>query len=159
MTNNQKATAAVRACLLATCALLVAGPVQARAAALPEPSAGDWLYVTVTDGDSGGSRPGEARSGDVRPGDPRSGATRGTLLLCDPPRGHVHAARACEELRAAHGDVGLIPAEDSFCPMVYAPVSATARGTWGGRAITYKETFANSCVLTARTGAVFDLPR
>ncbi|MGC5563491.1 SSI family serine proteinase inhibitor [Streptomyces sp. FR-108] len=141
MTNNQKATAAVRAFLLAACALLVAGPVPARAAALPAAPSGDWLYVTV------------AR------GEPRSGDLRGTLLLCDPPRGHEQAARACEELRAAHGDVGRIPLKDTFCPMVYAPVSVSARGEWGGHAIAYEETFANSCVLSARTGAVFALPR
>ncbi|MEU5704523.1 SSI family serine proteinase inhibitor [Streptomyces aurantiacus] len=145
MTNNQKATTAVRACLLAACALLVAGPVPARAAALPQSPPGDWLYVTVTRGD--------ARTGDVRSGD-----TRGALLLCDPPQGHAHAARACEELRAAHGDVGRIPLKETFCPMVYAPLTAAARGEWGGRTITYEETFANACALTARTGAVFALP-
>jgi len=140
MTNNQKATATVRACLLTACALLMAGPVPARAAAVPEGPTGDWLYVTVARDDT------------------RSGGTHGTLLLCDPPHGHEHAARACEELRAAHGDVGRIPLKDTFCPMVYAPVSASARGEWGGRRITYKETFANSCLLTARTGSVFALP-
>ncbi|WP_307135781.1 SSI family serine proteinase inhibitor [Streptomyces aurantiacus] len=155
MTNNQKATTAVRACLLAACALLVAGPVPARAAALPQSPPGDWLYVTVTRGDA---RTGDPRTGDPRTGDVRSGDTRGALLLCDPPQGHAHAARACEELRAAHGDVGRIPLKETFCPMVYAPVSATARGEWGGRPITYEETFANSCALTARTGAVFALP-
>lgn len=151
MTNNQKATTAVRACLLAACALLVAGPVPARAAALPEPPPGDWLYVTVTRAD--------ARTGDPRTGDIRSGDTRGTLLLCDPPQGHAYAVRACEELRAAHGDVGRIPLKETFCPMVYAPVSAAARGEWGGRTVMYKETFANSCALSARTGAVFALPQ
>ncbi|MEU9186777.1 SSI family serine proteinase inhibitor [Streptomyces sp. NPDC048484] len=140
MTNYQKATVAVRACLLAACALLVAGPVPARAQALPESIQGDWLYVSVTRGDGG------------------SGATRGTLLLCDPPQGHEQAVRACGELRAARGEVDRIPLKDTFCPMVYAPVSAAARGEWGGHAITYKETFANSCLMAARTGAVFALP-
>ncbi|WP_328493267.1 subtilase-type protease inhibitor [Streptomyces sp. NBC_00414] len=150
MTNNRKATAAVRALLLAACALLLAGPVQARAAVLPEPPSGDWLYVTVARGEPGSDSGSGSGSG--------SGDIRGTLLLCDPPRGHAQAPRACEELRAAHGDVGRIPLKDTFCPMVYAPVSASARGQWGGRAVTYQETFANSCVMTARTGAVFPLP-
>jgi hypothetical protein len=141
MTNYQKATMAVRACLLAACALLVAGPAPAGAAAPPESIPADWLYVSVTRGEAG------------------SGDTRGTLLLCDPPRGHEQAVRACGELRAARGEVDRIPLKDTFCPMVYAPVSAAARGEWGGRAITYKETFANSCLLAARTGAVFALPQ
>ncbi|WAU84309.1 SSI family serine proteinase inhibitor [Streptomyces sp. Qhu-G9] len=140
MTNKQKATAAVRACLLAACALLVAGPVPARAAALPESVPGNWLYVTVTRGDA------------------RSFDTRGTLLLCDPPQGHAQAVRACAELGAAHGDVGRIPLRDAYCPMVHAPVAASARGEWGGRTVTYGETFSNSCVMAARTGAVFALP-
>ncbi|MFE9681199.1 SSI family serine proteinase inhibitor [Streptomyces sp. NPDC002701] len=140
MTNHQKATMAVRACLLAACALLAAGPVPARATTFPESLPADWLYVTVTSGDT------------------RSGGTRGTLLLCDPPQGHEQAERACGELRAARGEVGRIPLKEAYCPMVHAPVSASARGRWDGRPITYRETFANACVMAARTGAVFALP-
>jgi hypothetical protein len=129
---------AVRNGLLAACALLAAA-VPAQAAphgAIP----GNWLYTTVTSGDA------------------RSSDTRGTLLLCDPPQGHAHAVRACEELRAADGDIGRIPPKDVFCPMVYAPVTASARGEWGGHPVTYRNTFSNSCVMAAQTGAVFALP-
>lgn len=143
MTNTQKATVAVRTCLLAACALLMAGPAPAQAAAPRESLAGDWLHVTITRGESRG----ESRSGD----------TRGRLLLCDPPQGHAHAVRACEELRAAGGDIGRIPPKDTYCSMIYAPVTASARGEWGGRAVTYTETFSNLCILAARTGAVFAL--
>lgn len=108
-------------------------------AAPPESLAGNWLYVTVTRGDA------------------RSSDTRGTLLLCDPPQGHAHAVRACAELRAAGGDIGLIPPKEVYCPMIYAPVTTSARGEWGGRAVTYKETHSNSCVMAARTGSVFAL--
>ncbi|MFD9192916.1 SSI family serine proteinase inhibitor [Streptomyces phaeochromogenes] len=139
MTNTHKATAAVRACLLTACALLVAGSGPARAAAPPESIAGNWLYVTVTRGDA------------------RSSDTRGTLLLCDPPQGHAHAVRACAELHAAGGDIGRIPPKEVYCPMIYAPVTTSARGEWGGRAVTYKETHSNSCVMAARTGSVFAL--
>ena len=140
MTNTQKATAAVRICLLAACALLVAATAApAQATAPPESLAGDWLYVTVTRGDS------------------RAGDTPGTLLMCDPPQGPTHAVRACEELRAADGNIDRIPPKDAYCLMIYAPVTASARGEWGGRAVTYQETFANSCVMAARTGAVFAL--
>ncbi|WP_151481824.1 SSI family serine proteinase inhibitor [Streptomyces albicerus] len=134
MTNTQKATTAVRAWMLAACALLVAGAAPARATAAQDSVPGNWLYVTVSRGD-----------------------TRGALLLCDPPQGHPRAVRACEELQAADGDIGRIPDKDAYCAMLYAPVTASARGEWGGRRVTYTETFANSCVMAAKTGAVFAL--
>ncbi|MFH8220483.1 SSI family serine proteinase inhibitor [Streptomyces sp. NPDC018057] len=102
---------------------------------------GDWLYVTVTHGDT--------RSG--------GGDTRGTLLLCDPPHGHAHAAEACAQLRSARGDIRGIPRKDAFCSMIYAPVTVRARGEWQGRAVDYTETFANGCEMNARTGDVFAL--
>ncbi|MET8410937.1 SSI family serine proteinase inhibitor [Streptomyces sp. NPDC005195] len=84
--------------------------------------------------------------------------TRGTLLLCDPPQGHPHAAQACAELATAEGDIGRIPATPgALCPMIYAPVTAAARGEWNGRQVGYTHTFANSCVMGAATGAVFAL--
>ncbi|MFE0516615.1 SSI family serine proteinase inhibitor, partial [Streptomyces sp. NPDC058964] len=80
------------------------------------------------------------------------------LLLCDPPRGHSHAAEACAELDAADGDIGSVPAkEDVVCPMVYAPVTARARGEWQGRSVLYEETFSNACTMVARTGELFAL--
>lgn len=105
-------TTALRGALLAVTVLLAAGraPVQA---APRHGLQGDWLYLTVTRGDS------------------RSSDTRGTLLLCDPPQGHTHAAEACAELSAVGGDIDAIPARSEFCPMIYAPVTAHARG--GGR--------------------------
>jgi hypothetical protein len=41
--------------------------------------------------------------------------------------------------------------------MRYAPVTARARGEWGGRPVQYTETFPNECVMNARTGDVFTL--
>ena len=41
--------------------------------------------------------------------------------------------------------------------MIYAPVPATAEGQWNGRPVDYEQTFANACVMAARTGAVFAL--
>jgi hypothetical protein len=136
MTKN---TQAVRGALLAATALLAVGPAPAHAAPR-EAVPGNWLYLTVTTGDT------------------RSGDTRGTLLLCDPPQGHVRAAQACEELRAVQGDISRIPlSADAVCPMVYAPVTVSARGAWSGHRIEYGRTFANSCVLRAETRAVFAL--
>ncbi|MEU9451337.1 SSI family serine proteinase inhibitor [Streptomyces sp. NPDC048277] len=136
MTHLIRATAAGGA-LLAAAALLAAGPAQAAPGGA---RGGDYLYLTVTKGDS------------------RSSDTRGTLLLCDPPQGHSHAVEACARLAAVAGDITRItPAKDALCPMVYAPVTAQARGEWDGRPIEYSETFSNSCQLAARTGPVFAL--
>ncbi|MER7840635.1 SSI family serine proteinase inhibitor [Streptomyces sp. NPDC096040] len=136
MTRLIKATVTGGA-LLAAAALLAAGPAQAASGAT---GSGDYLYLTVTKGES------------------RSGGTHGTLLLCDPPQGHSRAAEACAELDTVGGDIARIaPAKDAMCPMVYAPVTAQARGVWNGRPIEYRETFANSCAMAVRTGAVFAL--
>ncbi|KOV69285.1 SSI family serine proteinase inhibitor [Streptomyces sp. MMG1121] len=135
MTYLSRATAAAGVLLAAT-GLLAAGPAQA---ASRDHAPGNWLHLTVTKGDTGA-------------GDPR-----GTLLLCDPPRGHAHAAEACAELAAADGDIGRIPPKDVFCPMLYAPVTAHARGRWNGRPVDFRQTYTNACALNARTGEVFAL--
>ncbi|WP_371575771.1 SSI family serine proteinase inhibitor [Streptomyces sp. NBC_01314] len=133
MTNP---TRAVRAGLLAALALLTIGasaPVRATAVQ------GDWLYVSLTRGDA------------------RSSDTRGTLLLCDPPQGHGRATQACAELRRTDGDITRIPHRNAICTEIYAPVRATAEGQWNGHQVAYEQTFANPCVMTARTGSVFAL--
>ncbi|MGW3408504.1 SSI family serine proteinase inhibitor [Streptomyces sp. NPDC000888] len=134
-----KTTQAVRGGLLAAVALLTMGAAPAQA--MPQKAAGgNWLYLTVTTGDA------------------RSSDTRGTLLLCDPPQGHAHAAQACEELRAAEGDITRIPVRaDVLCPMIYAPVTASARGEWNGRRTEYTHTFSNTCMMGVETGSVFGL--
>ncbi|MFM9594576.1 SSI family serine proteinase inhibitor [Streptomyces scabiei] len=125
-----------RAGLLAALALLtVAASAPGRTAAVQ----GDWLYVSLTRGD--------ARSSDAR----------GTLLLCDPPRGHGHATQACADLRRSDGDIARIPHRPAVCTEIYAPVRASAEGQWNGRQVAYEQTFANACVMAARTGAVFAL--
>ncbi|MEU3661552.1 SSI family serine proteinase inhibitor [Streptomyces sp. NPDC032940] len=146
MTHILTAVAA-RTGLLLTAALLAAGAAPARAVAPPEP-ARDWLLVTVARGDA---------NGPALPGASSSGDTRSAVLRCDPPRGHARAAEACAELDRADGDLGRIPLRDTYCPMVYAPVTAHAQGQWRGRAVEYAQTFPNTCVMTARTGSVFAL--
>ncbi|AIS01166.1 SSI family serine proteinase inhibitor [Streptomyces glaucescens] len=142
------------AALLAAFAVLAAGAVPARAAAEPVREIGTrtWLHLTVTRGDvlRPGLRP-------LRPPVHRSGDTRDTLLLCEPPQGHGRAAEACALLDAAHGDIRRIPARDGICPMMYAPVTAHARGMWQGRPVDYRETFPNACSMEAVTGALFAL--
>ncbi|MGW5657004.1 SSI family serine proteinase inhibitor [Streptomyces humi] len=133
-------TTAARGALLAVAALLAAGPAQA---APHTADTGDYLYLTVTRGD--------ATSGDT-------GSTHNALLRCDPPQGYARAAEACAELGTVGGDIArLAPVKGAVCPMVYAPVTAQARGQWNGRPIEYRETYANACVLAARTGPVFTL--
>ena len=134
-----KTMIAVRVCLSAACALLAMGPVPAAAqmATTRDPSPASWLYVTVTRGEGA------------------SGHTRGTLLVCDPPQGRAYVVRACEDLRATDGDITRIPPQDAFCPMVHAPVTASARGRWHGRLVGYTKTFTNSCAMAAQTGSVF----
>ncbi len=137
MTNTTTAKA-LRGALPAAAVLLLAlvSPAHAAPRAADQ---GDWLLVTVTTGDAG------------------SGATRGTLLLCDPPVGHRHAAEACAELETVAGDIRAFPATDTYCTMIHAPVTAHARGQWEGRPVDYTETFTNTCVMRARTGSVFAL--
>lgn len=132
MTNT---TRTVRATLLTTLALLTV------AAAAPTESGyhGNHLYVTLTRDT------------------PQFSDTRDTLLLCDPPQGHTQATQACAELTTANGDIDRIPQRNSMCPEIYAPIRATAQGEWNGTPVTYERTFANGCVLAARTGAVFAL--
>jgi hypothetical protein len=136
----------VRGALLTAAALLLTAPAVTPALAAPsEPYQGNWVYVSVTDGDARSGAPAEAR---------------GSLLLCDPPQavGHREVTRACAALARAGGDPTAIPARaDAVCPMRYAPVTARARGQWGGRLVQYAETFPNACVMTARTGDVFTL--
>jgi hypothetical protein len=139
MTYTITATAVRRAAhvgLTAAAALLLAAaaPATARSA-----TTGDHLYLMVTTGDG------------------RSSDTRGILLLCDPPQGHGRAAEACAQLDSVGGDIGTLPPAHVYCPMLYAPVTAEARGEWNGRPVEYRQTFANGCVMRARTGAVFAL--
>ncbi|MEV8030667.1 SSI family serine proteinase inhibitor [Streptomyces sp. NPDC002742] len=135
-----KTLQAIRAGLLLPLALLLAGAAPAAHAAPRHVLPGNWLRLAVTRGDA------------------RSGDTQGVLLFCDPPRGHAHAARACRQLASAGGDIGRIPRRSgAVCPMLYAPVTASAYGEWDGRRVDYTHAFSNSCVMDAETGAVFDL--
>ncbi|MFD7701087.1 SSI family serine proteinase inhibitor [Streptomyces caelestis] len=128
---------AVRAGLVAALVLLAcAAPARAGGGHFAEDS---WLMLTVSRGET------------------PSTAEDGTMLRCDPPRGHRHAAEACAELAAVDGRIADIPAKDVVCPMVFAPVTAHASGRWRGHSVDYTETFSNTCMLTARTGSVFAL--
>ncbi|MEV0975607.1 SSI family serine proteinase inhibitor [Streptomyces sp. NPDC049915] len=103
---------------------------------------GDWLEITVSRGEH------------------RADGARSALLRCDPPQGHPRAAEACAQLATVNGDIGAFPAaKGAVCTMIYAPVTAEARGRWHGRPVAYRQTFANRCEMRARTGAVFAVDR
>jgi len=78
-------------------------------------------------------------------------------LRCQPAGGsHTHAAAACAAVDAVKGRLAnLKPQDGVMCTMEYRPATAVAKGTWRGRAVQYRKTFSNSCVLGAGTGPVF----
>jgi hypothetical protein len=145
------ATPAVTAAALFAVLAATAAPARAMAEPAAEIGPSTWLQLTVTRDDI--LPPGFGFS--LRPGPRPVGDTRGTLLLCDPPQGHTRAAEACAQLDAAAGDIRRFPLKDVACPMVYAPVTAEARGEWQGTSVHYRETFSNACAMEAVTGALF----
>jgi hypothetical protein len=89
----------------------------------------------------------------------RSSDARATVTLrCVPTRGtHPHGGEACTAVAEAHGDLGALkPREGVMCTAIYAPVTATARGSWQGKAVRYKRSFSNACNLHIATGVVFE---
>ncbi|MFD8496589.1 SSI family serine proteinase inhibitor [Amycolatopsis sp. NPDC059657] len=78
------------------------------------------------------------------------------VLECSPTGGtHPLAAAACADLEYANGDVRAVATDDRHCPMIYAPVTVSEQGWWHGKRTGMTETFANTCVMRAETGAVF----
>jgi hypothetical protein len=79
-------------------------------------------------------------------------------LVCDPPGGtHPNARRACAEIHLAEGDFDALPGSPRpmICTMQYAPVVATAEGTWRGVPIDWQHEFGNACTMRNETGRVF----
>lgn len=83
-------------------------------------------------------------------------APRGVTLDCDPAGGaHPHAQDACDALDQADGGFERLAPTRQLCPMIYAPVTATATGVWRGVPVHWSQQFSNACILDQRTGAVF----
>lgn len=81
-------------------------------------------------------------------------------LRCNPVGGtHPVAASACAAIASARGDLARLPADEGFCTMQYAPVTAAAVGQWAGKPVRFRQRFGNACELSLRTGAVFALHR
>ncbi|SCF56643.1 SSI family serine proteinase inhibitor [Streptomyces sp. Ncost-T10-10d] len=82
---------------------------------------------------------------------------RGVALFCPPAPDahHPHAAAACAAIDRAEGDLDALPGSPRLCVEGYAPVTATATGTWDGRPVRWQRTFPDACVMDAVTGPVF----
>lgn len=92
--------------------------------------------------------------------DDRSKETRSAVLKCQPAGGsHRHAREACVQLDAANGNPTSLQARqtNAQCTMELDPVTVTAVGHWHGSSISFEQTYSNSCVLSVKTGAVFDI--
>ncbi|WP_202502154.1 SSI family serine proteinase inhibitor, partial [Streptomyces sp. SID5785] len=119
------AAAATAALLGSTAAAAQAAPPDA-----PPTDTGNWVHVTVMQGDG------------------PTGPTRSALLDCSARRGdHPHTAQACGELAAVGGDIARVHVQDTSCPMIYQPLTAYAHGMWNGRRVAYARNFSNACVL------------
>lgn len=85
-----------------------------------------------------------------------SSSRQDALLTCNPSGGtHPHAAEACDDLATAQGDFSKLPKRELLCPMIYAPVTAKASGTYAGKHINFRQEFPNRCLLARNTGQVF----
>lgn len=93
-----------------------------------------------------------------------SGSTwiRGLRLDCPvettPGSHHPYAREACAEVASAAGDFDAL-SENSWdprpCTFEYAPVTAEAKGTYGGSEVAWTRTYPNGCALESATGHVF----
>ncbi|MFF4648463.1 SSI family serine proteinase inhibitor [Streptomyces sp. NPDC001380] len=107
--------------------------------------------------DPGGS-PGGRLVLTLHSGEDVSGRVLDSVVLeCGPDGGpHPDPAAACDALRAAGGDPAALRAQRGvMCPMVYAPVTGEATGTWDGRAVGFARRYANRCAAGAESGGVF----
>ena len=78
------------------------------------------------------------------------------LLTCEPTGGtHPKRDKACAVLEGAGGDFSRINARHQACTLIYAPVDATAIGTWHGKPVSYSTTYANRCEADRDSDGVF----
>ncbi|MCT9931271.1 subtilase-type protease inhibitor [Planotetraspora sp. A-T 1434] len=84
---------------------------------------------------------------------------RYALLSCTPTAGaRLARTEACDLLEKAKGDpANLQPSRDTYCPMMFSPVTVTATGIWDGRFVRFEHTFGNACELRSTAGSIFDI--
>ncbi|GAA1201599.1 SSI family serine proteinase inhibitor [Prauserella alba] len=81
-----------------------------------------------------------------------------TQLHCDPAGGsHPASAQACEALDDAGGRPAALDSAGpgTACPMIYAPVHASAHGHWRGEPVHFTTTYNNACLADVESGGVF----
>jgi len=80
-------------------------------------------------------------------------------LTCSPDGGtHSSPEKACDALREVDGYFErLRPLPGAYCPAVWDPVKATARGYWGDRRVSFEKTYGNACEAGVATSGVFFL--
>ncbi|MBB3665426.1 MULTISPECIES: SSI family serine proteinase inhibitor [Prauserella salsuginis group] len=86
------------------------------------------------------------------------GAVAITQLLCDPAGGsHPASAQACAALDDAGGEPAALEAvrPGTACPMIHAPVRASAHGHWRGEPVHFTTTYNNACLADVESGGVF----
>ncbi len=84
------------------------------------------------------------------------GYAAAVTLTCDPAGGaHPKPAKACAALKKVSGDPARLKPGKTMCTLEYAPITAEITGTWKGRTVHWKKTYANRCDLTRATGVLF----
>ncbi|KAI8083206.1 subtilisin inhibitor, partial [Gilbertella persicaria] len=63
------------------------------------------------------------------------------------------AYSTCAQLAAVNGNITQIPPTAGVaCTLQYDPVSVTVLGTYGGRGISFQQTYGNSCTMGIALG-------
>ena len=81
---------------------------------------------------------------------------KATVLTCERGDNHPRRALACATLASAAADLRAMRPDDRACTFIYAPVEVRMFGFWRGEPVDQVQTYPNSCVMLAHTGAVFD---
>lgn len=81
---------------------------------------------------------------------------KATVLTCERGDSHPRRALACATLASAGADLQAMRSDDRACTFIYAPVEVSMFGFWRGEPVSQVQTYPNSCVMLAHTGAVFD---
>ncbi|KAI8356769.1 subtilisin inhibitor [Choanephora cucurbitarum] len=76
-------------------------------------------------------------------------------LSCSPVGGnHPHRQEACNALKKCGGNLNAITPSTVPCPALYAPVTVTIEGTYGGKPVQLKKEYSNACTAQAQLGSI-----
>ena len=92
----------------------------------------------------------------VQYSDVEDNAFKATVLTCERGDSHPRRAQACAALASTGADLQAMRSDGRACTFIYAPVEVTVFGFWRGKPVSEVQTYPNSCVMLAHTGAVFD---